>query len=189
MRRGTWRGALALLATAVLPACARTAAARYGPEEQRREARTSADRMSAAVQERAFVGACGGTLAPEPPRAAVLVNARQALSCRDLGYLLRRLVPAQSPVAAPWVMVPAADTAAVCAFLRQEKVRLPVAAVTRGGEVLREARMIVMARMDAGREDTAYYAPTGRAVLLQYQQDPVNASAFASPATFNPGAR
>lgn len=176
--------ALGLLAVVVLQGCARSAEATYGPEEQRREARTSTEQLSAAVRERAFVPACGGTLAPEPPRVAVLVNARQALSCRDLGYLLRRVLPVGgSPAAAPWIMVPAADTTAVCGFLRQERVRLPVVAITGDGEALREARTITMARLGAERADTAYFAPTGRAVLLQYQQDPANASAFASSTT------
>lgn len=188
MRRHVCAGALALAAAAVLPGCARTAAATYGPEEQRQEARASADQMSAAVRERAFVPACGGSLATETPRHAVLVNTRQALSCRDLGYLLRRLVSG-APAAAPWIMVPAADTAAVCPFLREERVRLPVAAVTDGADGLGDARMIVMARLGRAGVDTTYFAPTGRAVLLQYQQDPLTASTFASPITSDSGAR
>jgi hypothetical protein len=172
----------------VLSGCARTAAATYGPEEQRREARASTDQLSAAVRERAFVAACGASLPAETPRHVVLVNARQALSCRDLGYLLRRLAPATEADAAPWIMVPAGDTAAVCPFLRQERVRLPVAAVV-GGDSLREGRTIVMARLEPTAVDTAYFAPTGRAVLLQYQQDPLTSSAFASPITSDTGAR
>lgn len=181
---------LALLAAAASSGCARTAAATFGPEEQRQEARASTDQLSAAVRERTFVPACGGSLPAETPRHAVLVNTRQALSCRDLGYLLRRLAPRTETAAAPWIMVPAADTAAVCPFLREERVRLPVAAVTRdGAEGLREARTIVMGRMGPAGADTMYFAPTGRAVLLQYQQDPLTDSAFASPITSDTGAR
>jgi hypothetical protein len=179
---------LALAAATVLWGCARPARATFGPEEQRREARSSADHFATAVRERAFVPACGAPPATGTPRHAVLVNARQALSCRDLGYLLRRLVPAPGSAPAPWIMVPAADTAAICPFLRQERVRLPVVAITAGDD-LREVRTIVLARLGPGGPDTTYFAPTGRAVLLQYQQDTLTRSAFVAPITSDTGAR
>jgi hypothetical protein len=173
---------LALLAAGLLGNCGEAPAPTFGPEEQRREARTATEHLSAALRTGSVVPACGGLLPAKAPRLALLVNARQALSCRDLGYLLRRVPRSlEGSGAGAWVMIPAADTASVCPFLKQEKARLTVAAITQNGDSLRELRTVVMTRFRAAHPDTSYYAPTGRAVLLKYQQDPTNAVAVASP--------
>lgn len=175
-----WAGLLAGCGEAPIPA--------FGSQEQGQEARTATEHLSAALRDGSVVAACGGTLPAGTPRLALLVNARQALSCRDLGYLLRR-VPSgrEGDGAGTWVMVPAADTASVCRFLKQEKVRLPVAALTQDGGSLRDLRTVVLTRLRAAHADTSYHGPTGRAVLLKYQQDPGNA--IASPTLSPSGAR
>lgn len=187
MRRGARLLAFTLLSGSV-SACSRPAPPPYGQEEQRKEAHVGTQALAAALRDDAVAPACGTSLPDTLPRFALLVNARQALSCRDLGYLLRRVHPAAgSDGTVPWLLVPVADTSAVCPYLRQEKVRLPVVAVTAHGDALRGIRTVMMGRFTDGTPDTTYFAPTGREVLLKYQQDRSNA-AIASPTTSRQGA-
>jgi hypothetical protein len=56
--------------------------------------------------------------APARPSRMLLVTARQCLSCRSLGLVMRRLAAAGGEELA--IVVPARDAEAVCAFARQE---------------------------------------------------------------------
>lgn len=58
---------------------------------QRAEARASASTIAQAFRSGEIVGACASPAPSGPPSTVVLLNARQCLSCRDLGYMLRRL--------------------------------------------------------------------------------------------------
>jgi hypothetical protein len=62
--------------------------------------------------------ACGP--APVRPGRMLLVTAKQCLSCRSMGLVMRRLAAAGGQELA--VVVPARDAEAVCAFARQEQV-------------------------------------------------------------------
>ncbi len=55
----------------------------------------------------------------------LFVTARQCLSCRGIGYVIRQLMrnPATSKL---WVVSPASDVPEVCEFLTAEKAVLPV---------------------------------------------------------------
>lgn len=58
--------------------------------------------------------------APARPGRMLLVTAKQCLSCRSMGLVMRRLAAAGGAELA--VVVPARDAEAVCAFARQEQV-------------------------------------------------------------------
>src|SRR5687768_2901788 len=62
--------------------------------------------------------ACGP--APARPGRMLLITAKQCLSCRSMGLVMRRLAAAGGAELA--VVVPARDAEAVCAFARQEHV-------------------------------------------------------------------
>jgi hypothetical protein len=127
--------------------------------EQQSEARLTATRVAEKLAG-APVSACGSGSAPPMVGVAVMINARQCLSCRDLGYMLRRLKThvAGSPV----VVVPAADTPAICPYLRQERVRLPVLALPDEDRTLADTRtlMLYTAKGD-GTVDSVYFGITG----------------------------
>lgn len=57
--------------------------------------------------------------APARPGRMLLVTAKQCLSCRSMGLVMRRLAAADGAELA--VVVPARDAEAVCAFARQER--------------------------------------------------------------------
>lgn len=116
--------ALLPLAVAVLTACG-SSASEEPPITASAQARTSARWMVDAVASGKAAYACGGAEPARPAAMLVLVNTRQALSCRDAGYMLRRLQKQSGQV---WIVVPAPDTAVVCQFLSDERVRLPVVA-------------------------------------------------------------
>jgi hypothetical protein len=71
--------------------------------------------------------ACGASALPLAGFDAIAVTSKQCLSCLEVGGLLRE---AQRDVRRNggmlWVLSSQADTADVCAFVRKEKVRLPV---------------------------------------------------------------
>lgn len=58
--------------------------------------------------------------APARPGRMLLVTAKQCLSCRSMGLVMRRLAAAGGAELA--VVVPERDAEAVCAFARQEQV-------------------------------------------------------------------
>jgi len=71
--------------------------------------------------------ACGPAPAPARPTRLLLVTAKQCLSCRSMGLIMRRLaVTGPGDLA---VFVPARDAEAVCAFARQERIEAPIIAV------------------------------------------------------------
>lgn len=71
--------------------------------------------------------ACGPDPAPARPGRMLLVTAKQCLSCRSMGLVMRRLATANGGELA--VVVPARDVEAVCAFARQEQVRAAIVAL------------------------------------------------------------
>lgn len=95
---------------------------------------------------------------------AVLVTIPQALSCRDLGFTLRRL---PDKLERTWVIVPEADTAALCDFLRTERVRLPVMGVPDWSKSLSAARLVVAVMRQDDEPDRHLYAARGADILRQ----------------------
>lgn len=73
--------------------------------------------------------ACGSDPAPTSarPDRMLLVTAKQCLSCRSMGLVMRRLATANGGELA--VVVPARDAEAVCAFARQEHVGAAIVAL------------------------------------------------------------
>lgn len=164
----------------VLTACGRGHAA--PPADAAADARISAEWMAEAVRPGSATPACGTTAYAGRPALAVLVSANQALSCRDLGYLLRRLHPAADGKPA-WIVVPARDTAAVCRFLREERVRLPVFTAPDTTRARRgETRVLAAARLDAaGRPSSIHHGAQGADVLAS-----LDASAPALDSSLSP---
>jgi hypothetical protein len=115
VRRRTWWFPLGLLA---LTACHPPAA-------------PSAESILAAalpgLLDPALPPACGPVPAPARPTRLLLVTAKQCLSCRSMGLIMRRL--AASGAGDLVVFVPARDAEAVCAFARQERIGAPIVAV------------------------------------------------------------
>ena len=71
--------------------------------------------------------ACGPNQSPARPGRVLLVTAKQCLSCRSMGLVMRRLAAASPEELA--VVVPARDAEAVCAFARQEHVGVSILAL------------------------------------------------------------
>lgn len=92
----------------------------------------------------------------------MLVTVPQALSCRDPGFTLRRL-----PDERTWVIVPEADTASLCSFLRTERVRLPVMGVPGSSQSLSTARLVVAVMRQDDKPDRHLYAARGADILRQ----------------------
>ena len=70
--------------------------------------------------------ACGPNRSSAQPSRMLLVTAKQCLSCRSMGLVMRRLATHGEELA---VVVPARDAEAVCAFARQEHVEASVLAL------------------------------------------------------------
>lgn len=139
------------------------------------KARAAGQQVSVTLAARAFRPACG-TAPPAPgaqPDLAMLVTVPHAMSCRDLGFTLRRL-PAERKRS--WVVVPEADTIALCAFLRTERVRLPVMAIQDSSATLSATRLVVAVMRETGGTDRHLYAPRGAHVLRQMGQEAGTAS-------------
>jgi hypothetical protein len=66
--------------------------------------------------------------------------------------MLRRLPGQLRQGVAPLLVTPAADTVAVCPFVRQERIRIPVVAVTRNTPELENAAILMLATL--GRDTT-----------------------------------
>lgn len=98
----------------------------------------------------------------------MLVTVPQAMSCRDLGFTLRRLPGERERT---WGMVPEADTAALCAFLRTERVRLPVMAIQDSSKTLSATRLVVAVMRHGERTDRHLYALRGADILRQMGQE------------------
>lgn len=84
-------------------------------------------RITEAVTNNRVEPACGSPVTSSNPSLALTLSAKQCLSCANAAYTLRRLV-SQRGIAegSLWLVVPPADTSAVCQYLRAEKLRLPV---------------------------------------------------------------
>ena len=89
-----------------------------------------AETILAGVLEHPLAPACGQDPAPARPGRMLLVTAKQCLSCRSMGLVMRRLAAAGGAELA--VVVPARDAEAVCAFARQEQVGVSILAVRNG---------------------------------------------------------
>lgn len=127
--------------------------------------------ISSAFQSGELESGCGSSMASSPPRTAVLVNTRQALSCRGLGLALRRMrgEVRQGETA---LVVPASDTAMVCAFLRQERARTPVVVVADAGGRFSHAQILVAARLTPDASlDRTYHGRTGLELLSRMAAD------------------
>jgi hypothetical protein len=137
----------------------------------RDQARVISDQVSTRIAARAFRPVCGTATAVSAasPDLALLVNVPQALSCRDLGFTLRRL---PGHVERTWVVIPEADTAALCAFLRTERVHLPVVGVPDSAKALSAARLVIAVMPQAGRPDRHVYAARGADILRQLRPEP-----------------
>ncbi|HJR36650.1 MAG TPA: hypothetical protein VJ817_16960 [Gemmatimonadales bacterium] len=86
-----------------------------------------AETILAGVFEHPLAPACGPDPAPARPGRMLLVTAKQCLSCRSMGLVMRRLAAASGEELA--VVVPARDAEAVCAFARQEQVGASILAL------------------------------------------------------------
>lgn len=86
-----------------------------------------AEAILAGVFEHPLAPACGPDPAPARPSRVLLVTAKQCLSCRSMGLVMRRLAAAGGEELA--IVVPARDGAAVCAFARQEHVGAAILAL------------------------------------------------------------
>lgn len=176
------RYAFVALAASVA-ACAPQEPAPISYSQQRTEAHESALQVSEALRDTHFHPACGSPAPPAVPTSAVAINAQQSLSCRDLGYMLRRItdhLPAEGKGIV--LVLPASDTAAVCAFLRQERVRLPVVAISDSDGRLERVRPIVaFTRQTTGAIASVHFAPTGTELLRV--MDAATGSTKPSPPT------
>jgi hypothetical protein len=116
--------------------------------------------IARAVASPARRAGCGRPAARQP-RGVTFVNTRQALSCRDLGFALRRIERRDSTGGAI-VAVPAGDTAEVCRFLRTERVAAPVLLMADPDGRLSGVRTLVSAVLDQNAEVArTYTAQTG----------------------------
>jgi len=72
--------------------------------------------------------ACGSAPVPARPTRLLLVTARHCLSCRSMGLVMRRLALRAGGELA--VFIPSRDAEAVCTFARQERLAIPIVAVS-----------------------------------------------------------
>ena len=74
--------------------------------------------------------ACGARPASAEPRAILVAGGRQCMSCLNVGFAARRLQQAFARSPQPlWILTSNGDSSAVCAFVRAERLRVPVVAV------------------------------------------------------------
>lgn len=120
-RKSTWVPILVL--TLLILSCRSDNSRRLSRGDQERLAGLAAERLPEEIRLRARQFACGTSPVSLSPDVAVAVTARQCLSCRSVGLLVRGLAR-RSRVERQnlWVLVPRADTTEVCRFLRTEKV-------------------------------------------------------------------
>jgi len=130
---------------------------------------SAASESAAAVAEWMTQGLGSGALKPacgsmSGGRADLLayVNARQSLSCRDLGYMLRRL-----PRERTWIVIPASDTAEVCGFLARERIRTPAFFLERAGAEVRESPVVTVVGRTRRGAPAVYHGFQGAALLEQ----------------------
>lgn len=140
--------------------------------DQREEARQNVRMVADALQRGSYRSACGRTPNAPFPRAVILINAHQCLSCRDLGYMMRRISESLGEAEhRTMIVLPARDTAAVCAFLRQERIPIQAVTVWDRDNVLQSARSIAVFTTNETLEVNSMYAgPTGTDILRQISE-------------------
>lgn len=153
---------------ACIAACGREAApAALTPAEQYREASLTAAAVAGKLTA-SSIAACGTAAAPATVGGAVMINARQCLSCRDLGYMLRRL--REHAPSGTVVVVPAGDTTAICPYLRQERVHLPVLAVADRNRALAETPTLTFYTAKPDQTvDSVYFGANGTELLKRLE--------------------
>lgn len=116
-----------------------------------------AGRVAAAAERGAVSAPCGHVMAYRSPEL-ILVTSRACLSCRGIGHLIRG-ASRGSPRGMPLVVIPAADSAEACRFMREERVRNGVIAVSEDifpGEAV--GTTVIVASLDsAGRLRSAVF--------------------------------
>lgn len=126
------------------------------------KAAATAEWMVHGLRSGALRTACGSSPGASPKMLAH-VNARQSLSCRDLGFMLRRL-----PRERTWIVIPAADTAAVCAFLARERIPAPAFSHAGASGYVRESPTLTVAGLaDSATVSAVYHGAQGAALLKQ----------------------
>ena len=112
-------------------------------------------------------GACGTH--PEPaPSHLVLITARQCMSCRDVGHLLREIRRSHlsSPADHPELAVVARDTGVICDFLRAERIPLAVRLLAAHAAThLSDSAPIAYARFDGPNMTDSLAADNGLSLL------------------------
>jgi hypothetical protein len=122
---------LLVVAAASLPACGSSPPQDVSGDvstsrAQRRQAVEEVARLtSQAVQNASLTTACNVSHAPPELSRALIVTARQGYTCDDVGYAIRRLRQGSSRDL--WILTSEADAEEVCRYLRQERLRAPVA--------------------------------------------------------------
>jgi len=102
------------------------------------------------------------------PSAAVFITARQCLGCREIGHLLRKLSLRNGAAdTGLTIVIPTADTTVVCEFLHEERIAMPVAAISAGpANDYARSSLIGYARRDStGRIADSVVADDGRTLL------------------------
>lgn len=131
---------LMICVTVGIAACGseRGGAGDSGAARARREVAVKevARRTTEAVQNRSITLSCNASHAPPSLSHALIVTARQCYTCDAVGYAIRRIT--QQSSGNLLILTPAADASDVCRYLREERIRAPVAllpANTLPGEV------------------------------------------------------
>ncbi|HEX6042543.1 hypothetical protein [Longimicrobium sp.] len=143
------------------------------PDDQPGQARQIGIQLSTALASRSYRPACGTTpsTAEDAPDLAMLVTVPQAMSCRDLGFTLRRL---PNDGGRTWVLIPEADTTALCSFLRTERVRLTVMSLPDPATTLSTARPVIAVMPGDGKPDRHFHAVRGADILRQLRPEAGN---------------
>ncbi|HEU4455245.1 MAG TPA: hypothetical protein VFR81_19430 [Longimicrobium sp.] len=157
-------GSAALL---LLAGCSGADVAAAAVSEER--AAATAEWMADGLRSGALRPACGpggGSPGETSPELLAYVNARQSMSCRDLGFLLRRLSSERT-----WIVVPASDTATVCGFLARERIRIPALVHEGASEAVRGSPIVTVAGVEGPRAPPAvFHGSQGAVVLSQIPQ-------------------
>ena len=101
---------------------------------ERLSAEELAARVTAALPALPAASACSGQPIEAEPMVVAPVTGRQCLTCLAVGNVLResaRRTGGAGDAARVWVVAPTRDSAVVCGYMREEKIRLPVILVSR----------------------------------------------------------
>jgi hypothetical protein len=140
-----------------LAACGADDRATRGTYRSPDSATALAKRVSAAAERGAVSTPCGHAN-PHRPTELILVTSRACLSCRGIGHLVRGASRGR-PGGMPLVVIPAADSAEACRFMKAERVRNEVIAVSEdifSGEAV--GTTVIVASLDStGRLRSAVF--------------------------------